>query len=103
MKRIPLLLLLALTQLGCAQVHSTPPHAVSPGKLFLAFGCVVIVGIMANAYLVRLVSAGHREGSIRALGWQGMLEFSSLTLGGFSWRSLALWSLLSLFLELLMI
>src|SRR6266436_774665 len=32
-----------------------------------------------------------------------MLEFSPLTLGGFSWWNLALWSLFSLFLELLMI
>jgi len=102
MKRIPLLVLLAFAQLGCARVHSAP-QPVSPGNLFLAFGCVVIVGIMANAYLVSLVRADHPEGSIRAPGWQGMLEFSSLTLGGFSWRNLGLWSFLSLFLELLMI
>ncbi len=102
MKRIPLLLLLAFAQLGCARVHSAA-QPVSPGNLFLAFGCVVIVGIMANAYLVSMVRADHREGSIRAPGWQDMLEFSPLTLGGFSWRNLALWSFLSLFLELLII
>src|SRR6266478_1546954 len=100
-KSVPLLLLL-FTQCGCARVRSAPQSA-SPVNLFLAFVCVVIVGIIANAYLVSTVRADHREGSSRASGWKDMLEFSPLTLGGFSWWNLALWSLLSLFLELLMI
>src|SRR5713101_7633330 len=102
MKRTVLLLLLAFTQLGCVRALSAP-QAISPGSLFLAFVCVVIVGIIANAYLVSMVRADHRKGSSGVSGWQDLLEFSPLTLGGFSWWGLALWSLLSLFLELLMI
>jgi spermidine synthase len=102
MKRTVLLLLLAFTQLGCARAR-TAPQEVSPGSLFLAFVCVVMVGIVANAYLVSMVRSDRQNGSVRGSRWQELLELSPLTLGGFSWWSLAFWSLLSLFLELLMI
>jgi spermidine synthase len=71
--------------------------------LFLVFVCVVIVGIIANAFLVSMVRPTDRNGSPRESTWRSTLEISPLTLGGFSWWSLALVSLLSLFLELLMI
>jgi spermidine synthase len=96
------LLLLALMQCGCARVQ-TAPQPAGPVPLFLAFVCVAIVGIVANACLVSIVRTTHQEGSSGTSDWKDMLEFSPLTLGGFFWRNLALWSLLSLFLELLMI
>ena len=102
MKRSVLLFLFAIAQCGCARVQSPPPPA-GPLSQFLAFVCVVIVGIIANAYLVSMVRGDHREGSIRVSGWQDLLGLSPQTLGGFSWWNLALWSLLSMFLELLMI
>jgi len=57
-----------------------------------------MVGIAANAFLVSLVRPGTERAS-----WQAKWEFSPSTLGGFTWRNLALWSLSSLFMELLMI
>jgi len=102
MKRIVPLLLLVSPQLGCARAQ-TAPHAVGPRGLFLAFVCVVIVGIIANAYLVSMVRPNDQNGSPRQSSSRGTLELSPLTLGGFSWWNLAMVSLLSLFLELLMI
>jgi spermidine synthase len=102
MKRSVLLLLFTLLQCGCARVQNAPQSA-GPVPLFLAFVCVVIVGIIANACLVSIVRTSRREGSIGTSDWKDKLEFSPPTLGGFSWRNLALWSLLSMFLELLMI
>ena len=101
MKRT-VLLLLAFTQLGCARAQ-TAPQPVSPRGLFLAFVCVVIVGIISNVYLVSMVRPNHRNGSPGESVRRGTLEISPVTLGGFSWWNLALVSLLSLFLELLMI
>ena len=75
-----------------------PSNTVSSGEFFLAFCSVLLLGIATNAFLVSLV----RPGAERA-GWQQKWEFSPSTLGGFSWCSLAFWSLLSLFMELLMI
>jgi len=92
----PLLAVFILGQSAHAQLVST--SQVSSGEFFIAFACVVMVGIAANAFLVSLV----RPGTERS-GWQQKWEFSPTTLGGFSWRKLALWSLLSLFMELLMI
>lgn len=94
---IPALVVVFLfCQSAHAQLVST--GEVSSGEFFIAFACVVMVGIAANAFLVSLVRPGteHR-------GWRQNWEFSPATLGGFSWRALALWSLLSLFMELLMI
>src|SRR5215472_6881649 len=90
------LLLLLLSPAANAQLVST--HAVSSGEFFIAFCCVVMVGIATNSFLVGLL----RPGTDRAK-WQEKWEFSPATEGGFSWRNLALWSLLSLFMELLMI
>lgn len=87
---------LSLSQHAHAQIAST--GNVSSVKFFIVFCSVVAVGIAANAFLVSLV----RPGTNRA-GWRRKWEFTPLTLGGFSWRSLGLWSLLSLFMELLMI
>ena len=91
-----LLPVFAMAQPAQAQVGSK--SEVPSGQFFVAFVCVVLVGIAANALLVSLV----RPETERA-DWQKKWEFSPSTLGGFSWRALALWSLLSLFMELLMI
>src|SRR5947207_795550 len=71
--------------------------------LIAAFGSVVVALILANAYVVSLFHA-KRSGDIGALArWNENWEFSAQALGGFSWWQLAMWSLLSLFFELLMI
>jgi spermidine synthase len=89
-------LLLFTCQAANAQVMGD--RHVSSGEFFIAFCCVVIGGIVANAFLVGLVRPGATLSK-----WQERWDFSPTTLGGFSWRNLALWSLLSLFMELLMI
>jgi spermidine synthase len=83
-------------QFAAAQVSPVPNER--PAEIFAAFCCVLAVGIAANAYLVGLL---RTERSISR--WQEIWEFSPATLGGFSWKNLALWSFLSLFMELLMI
>src|SRR5215469_6628459 len=88
--------ILTLPRAAHAELYSPP--TVSSKQFFIAFCCVLIAGIAANAFLVSLV----RPVTERAR-WQQRWEFSPSTLGGFSWRSLTLWSLLSLFMELLMI
>ena len=88
--------LVFFSQMAEAQIMAS--HAVSAAQFFIAFCCVVMVGIAANALLVGLVRPGATLSR-----WQTMWEFSPDTLGGFTWRNLALWSLLSLFMELLMI
>jgi len=56
--------------------------------------------ILANAYVVGLFRTARARTST---SWAGKWELSPADLGGFSWPQLAFWSLLSLFLELLMI
>src|SRR5438045_2118954 len=72
--------------------------------LITAFGCVVVGLILANAFVIALFHAKQSSDSsgLRA-SWSEKWEFSPQALGGFSWRSLILWSLLSLFFELLVI
>jgi spermidine synthase len=91
-----LISILTLQQRAHAQLYST--STVSPWEFFIAFCCVLVASIAANAFLVSLVRPVAGRGR-----WQQQWEFSLSGLGGFSWRSLALWSLLSLFMELLMI
>ena len=81
-------------KLVMAQVVPTP--SVGTAELFLASICVIVVGVAVNAYLVGLVKGEARR-------WETMWEFTPNNLGGFSWHNLALCSLLSLFIELLMI
>lgn len=83
-------------QFAAAQVNAAPK--AGPVEVFLAFCCVLGACIAANAYLVGLVRPERRISR-----WQEIWEFSPATLGGFSWKNLALWSFLSLFMELLMI
>src|SRR5579862_3856895 len=85
---------------GPAAALAQIPAAREVGRTegFVAFCGVVIVGIVANACLIRVVSS--RQSVSR---WREKWEFSAEMLGGFSWKSVALWSLLSLFMELLMI
>jgi spermidine synthase len=83
-------------RLAGAQVDPTP--FVSTAELFLATICVIIVGVAANAYLVGLVRRDTKSS-----GWERKWEFSPIRLGGFTWWNLASWSLLSLFMEMLMI
>lgn len=85
-----------LSQRAHAQLASTAN--VSSLKFFVAFCCVVTLGIAANAFLISFVRPGAERAS-----WQQRWEFLPSALGGFSWWSLAVWSLLSLFMELLMI
>ena len=96
-KWLPLgLLLTCYSQSAYAQISTVRP--VSPREFFFAFCLVVILGIAANAFLVSLVRPNTTVSN-----WQKRFEFSPADLGSFSWQSLALWSLLSLFMELLMI
>src|SRR3989441_10399807 len=77
-----------------------------PGEwtLHAAFGAVVVGLILANTYVVGLFHAKVPGESSRVLArWAEKLEFSPQDLGTFSWWRFALWSLLSLFFELLMI
>ena len=77
-----------------------------PGEwtLHAAFGAVVVGLILANTYVVGLFHAKVPGESSRVLArWAEKLEFSPQDLGTFSWWQLALWSLLALFFELLMI
>ena len=96
--QLGLILLPVLMLSQSARAQMIPGRHISSSEFFIAFCCVVMVGIAANAFLVGLV----RPRTERA-GWQEKWEFSPVTLGGFSWPNLALWSLLSLFMELLMI
>src|SRR5438067_9159668 len=71
--------------------------------LIASFGSVVVGLILANVYVVSLFHS-MRSGDSGALArWNEKWEFSAQALGGFSWWQLALWSLLSLFFELLVI
>ena len=96
-KSIPIVLLLTFySEFANAQASTVRP--VSPREFFFAFCLVIILGIAANAFLVSLVRP-----NTSVPDWQKRFEFSPADLGSFSWKSLALWSLLSLFMELLMI
>jgi SAM-dependent methyltransferase len=73
-------------------------------SLSAAFVVVVFAGIFINAYLFRIYGAeSDREGVKGWRGWARNMEFSPEALGGFSYRRLALVSILGLFLELMMI
>src|SRR5438552_15673217 len=73
-------------------------------SVIAALFCVVVVLILANAYVVSLFHTKRSGEMIGALSrWNEKWEFSAQALGGFSWWQLGLWSLLSLFFELLMI
>src|SRR5205814_9788475 len=65
-----------------------------------AYWFLLVALILAVVYLVGVCHAARDGTSGR---WAQKWEFSPRDLGGFSWYRLALWSLLSLFLELLMI
>src|SRR5213593_376932 len=71
--------------------------------LIAAFGFVVVGLILANAYVVSLFHSKQSGDTGVLARWNEKWEFSARALGGFSWWQLALWSLLSLFFELLMI
>jgi len=77
--------------------------AVFDWRLHIAFFFVVIIGILANAYVVELFHDTPRESNGVLKLWAKKFEFSPQLLGGFSWQRLVLWSMLGLFLELLMI
>src|SRR5438876_4633692 len=85
---------------GLALGQSTFSRAVSGRELDAAFVCVAVGTILANAYVVGLFRTARARTST---SWAKKWEFSPSDLGGFSWPQLAFWSLLSLFLELLMI
>jgi SAM-dependent methyltransferase len=96
--------LISLCLCGSARAQDTSAgHAPGTGSLFLAFALVIAIGVLANVYLVGTVRSAHPDAPGRLSHWREIFEFSPATLGGFSWTHLALWSLLSLFLELLMI
>ncbi len=100
----PLLTLGVLLSLcGFALGQDAPGTASAEWSLLAAFAFVVLGGILANVYLVGLFHAPRSESSGAPPRWAEKWEFSPHSLGGFSWRQLSLWSLLTLFLELLMI
>jgi spermidine synthase len=104
LKRPPLAVLFCLFACGCAQAQSTPSRDSGELGFFVAYCAVLAVGMLANAWLVRLVRSDHRQEDEHQLSnWKKVWEFCPQALGDFSWRNLALWSLLSLFMELLMI
>src|SRR5438128_1365385 len=89
---------------GSALAQQASGGAPGEWSLHAAFGAVVVGLIVANAYVVSLFHAkppGESSGVLARLAEKW--EFSPQGLGGFSWRQLALWSLLALFFELLMI
>ena len=85
---------------GFALGQNPSRQAHSEWELHAAFAFVVVGTIVANAYVVGLLHASRAGNSS---SWAKRWEFSPGDLGGFSWTQLAFWSLLSLFLELLMI
>src|SRR5436190_12914873 len=95
---LTLVFIFCFSGLALAQSISSP--ALSEWGLHEAFAFIVVGTIVANAYVVGLFHAGKAGTSSR---WAAKWEFSPRDLGGFSWLHLAFWSLLSLFLELLMI
>jgi spermidine synthase len=70
----------------------------SPGLLALLFA---VSGLLTG--LVYWLFASYQDRAVRSANWLCALEISPEELGGFSYGSLALISLLSLFLEMLMI
>ena len=78
--------------------NQTAPAGASSSQIFFAFAAAVIIGMTANMYLAGLLRTERKLSRLQAA-----LDFTPATLGGFSWMNLALWSLLSLFMELLMI
>src|SRR5213080_4687413 len=89
---------------GSALAQQASGGAPGEWSLHAAFGAVVVGLILANAYVVGLFHAkppGESSGVLARLAEKW--EFSPQGRGGFSWRQLALWSLLALFFELLMI
>ena len=95
---LTLVFIFCFSGLALAQSISSP--ALSEWGLHEAFAFIVVGTIVANAYVVGLFHAAKAGTSSR---WAAKWEFSPRDLGGFSWPQLAFWSLLSLFLELLMI
>ena len=85
---------------GLALGQGTVSQTASVRELDAAFVCVMVGTILGNAHVVGLFRIA-RAGT--STSWAGKWEFSPTDLGGFSWPQLAFWSLLSLFLELLMI
>jgi len=93
---------LCLSGSALAQNTSAGNSTGTPG-LFITFALVVAIGVFANGCLVDILRSPHSDASGRLSRGRNIFEFSPATLGGFSWTHLAAWSLLSLFLELLMI
>jgi spermidine synthase len=86
----------------CDSAFAQAHHAA--GSRFTAFACIVLGGISLNVYLFRLLQPVPRHDSLdRPARWVSKLEFAPAAFEGFSWWQLVLWSLLSLFLELLVI
>ena len=100
MRKLLLIAVFILSLAGFALGQNPSSQAHSEWELHAAFAFVVVGAIVANAYVVGLLHAA-RDGN--SSSWAKRWEFSPGDLGGFSWTQLALWSLLSLFLELLMI
>jgi SAM-dependent methyltransferase len=79
-------------------------HPRATFDTLVAFGLLVGLGILANLWLFRFYRREALSGPAAAReAWRRKWEFSPGDLGGFSYRQLALVSVLGLFLELLMI
>ncbi|MBV9342182.1 MAG: hypothetical protein JO159_15020, partial [Acidobacteria bacterium] len=98
MKRALLVLLCVVFKCQLSSAQAVAPNDAGTAQLFLATIGVIVIGVAANAFLIGLVRTD--EGRPR---WRERWEFNALSLGGFTWSKLALWSLLSLFMEMLMI
>jgi spermidine synthase len=79
-------------------------HPRATFDTLVAFGLLAGLGILANLWLFRFYRREPLSGPAAAReAWRRKWEFSPADLGGFSYRQLALVSVLGLFLELLMI
>src|SRR5262245_17179140 len=72
-----------------AECQVIPEQPINARGFFIAFCCLVVGGIAANALLVGMI----RPQATRST-WLSRWEFTPDDLGGFSWRALAMWSLL---------
>jgi SAM-dependent methyltransferase len=84
--------------------HGVTGQAEDMLDTLVSFGSLVALGILANLWLFRFYRREALSGPAAAReAWRRKWEFSPADLGGFSYRQLALVSVLGLFLELLMI
>ena len=100
MQRLSLVVLFAFVPMASAAAQVDVPR-IGGAEVFIAFCCTVAATALANSYVFSLLRTTPREAASKWSVWAGKWELP--TYQAFSWRKLILWSLLSLFMELLMI